>query len=303
MELEAFGVDVTTKRAAYLEALEQVCNMMTMTPYPGYDGEFFSMPCRNIVPKPAQKPHPPLWVAGKPDVAARHGMGCLGFNVVGGRQAKIMVDQYYKTLAEECVPIGHAVNANIAVLATLHCHEDAEVAKRNGENLKFFGYTIGKYYLNGSVRPGQGGSWDEFLAVKDSFPEMGDSPTSAIGTPEMIREHLRALQAAGVDQVMLMHQAGHLDHEANCRSLELFAREVMPEFVEGEDEREKAKAERLAPAIEAALARKPWMPPLTEVPAVEAYGHFSHLPTAEDYEVERASAGTSTDTAGALGIR
>ena len=123
MELEGFGVDVDTKRAAYLEAVEQICNMMVMTPYPGYDGEFFSMPCRNIVPKPAQKPHPPLWVAGKPDVAARHGMGCLGFNVVGGHQAKVMVDQYYRTLAEECVPIGHAVNANIAVLATLHCHE------------------------------------------------------------------------------------------------------------------------------------------------------------------------------------
>ena len=232
MELEGFGVDVDTKRAAYLEAVEQICNMMAMTPYPGYDGEFFSMPCRNIVPKPAQRPHPPLWVAGKPDVAARHGMGCLGFNVVGGHQAKVMVDQYYRTLAEECVPIGHTVNPNIAVLATLHCHRDPDVARRNGEHLKFFGYTIGKYYLNGQVRPGAGGAWDEFLAVKDSFPEMGDSPTSAIGTPDQIRDHLRALQAAGVDQVMLMHQAGQLDHDANCRSLELFATEVMPEFVE-----------------------------------------------------------------------
>ena len=210
--------------------------MMAMTPYPGYDGEFFSMPCRNIVPKPAQRPHPPLWVAGKPDVAARHGMGCLGFNVVGGNQAKVMVDQYYRTLVDECVPIGHAVNANIAVLATLHCHRDPDVARRNGEHLKFFGYTIGKYYLNGQVRPGQDGAWDEFLAVKDSYPEMGDSPTSAIGTPEQIREHLHALQAAGVDQVMLMHQAGRLDHDANCRSLELFATEVMPEFVEHDDE-------------------------------------------------------------------
>src|SRR3954462_15538452 len=248
--------------------------MMAMTPYPGYDGEFFSMPCRNVVPKPAQKPHPPLWVAGKPEVAARLGMGCLGFNVVGGKQAKIMVDQYYRTLVEECVPIGHAVNANIAVLATLHCHEDAETAERNGEHLKFFGYTIGKYYLNGSVRPGASGSWDEFLAVKDSFPEMGDSPTSAIGTPDQIRDHLRALQAAGVDQVMLMHQAGQLDHDVNCRSLELFATEVMPEFVEGDGERLAAKAERLAPAIGAALARKELLPIPAEIPLVEAYGHF-----------------------------
>ena len=128
-------------------------------------------------------------------------MGCLGFNVVGGHQAKVMVDLYYRTLAEECVPIGHTVNPNIAVLATLHCDRDPDVARRNGEHLKFFGYTIGKYYLNGQVRPGAGGAWDEFLAVKDSFPEMGDSPTSAIGTPDQIRDHLRALQAAGVDQV------------------------------------------------------------------------------------------------------
>ena len=127
---------------------------------------------------------------------------------------------------------------------------------------------------------------------------MGDSPTSAIGTPEQIREHLRALQAAGVDQVLLMHQAGQLDHDANCRSLELFATEVMPEFVEGEAEREAAKAERLAPAIEAALARKVHLPEPAEIPVVEAYGHFSHFPTADDYAVE-ANAG---DTAGALGI-
>jgi hypothetical protein len=225
-------------------------------------------------------------------------MGCLGFNVVGGKQAKVMVDQYYRTLAEECVPIGHAVNPNIAVLATLHCHEDAGTARRNGENLKFFGYTISKYYLNGNVQPGRSNSWEEFLAIKNQFPEMGESPTSAIGTPEMIREHLRALQAAGVDQVMLMHQAG-LDHEANCRSLELFAREVMPEFIEDEDGREAEKAERLAPAIEAALARKERLPMPAEIPSVQAYGHFSHLPTAEDYAIE----GTSTDTAGALGLR
>jgi hypothetical protein len=50
----------------------------------------------------------------------------LGFNVVGRNQAKVMVDQQYATLAEECTPIGHAVNANIAVLATMHCHKDAD---------------------------------------------------------------------------------------------------------------------------------------------------------------------------------
>jgi len=51
-------------------------------------------------------------------------------------------------------------------------------------------------------------------------------------------------------------QAGNNRHEDICESLELFATEVMPEFHEGEEAREKAKLERLGPAIEAALARR-----------------------------------------------
>ena len=170
MELEGFGVDPATKHEAYLEVLEQVTNMMAMTPYPGYEGEFFSMPCRNILPKPAQKPHPPFWVAGKPELAARLGMGCLGFNVVGGHQAKVMVDRYYDTLTEECVPIGHGVNPQMSVLATMHCNEDGDVARDLGSNLRFFGYTVAKYYVNGVVRPGRGDYMEEFERSAISCP-------------------------------------------------------------------------------------------------------------------------------------
>ena len=58
LELGGFGVDVASKREAYLEATEQICNMMAMDPYPGFEGKYFSMPCRNVVPKPVQGPHP-----------------------------------------------------------------------------------------------------------------------------------------------------------------------------------------------------------------------------------------------------
>ena len=73
----------------------------------------------------------------------------------------------------------------------------------------------------------------------------------------------------------------------------------MPEFVDHEDARERAKAERLAPAIERALSRKHYLAMPDEIPLVEAYGRFSHLPTAEDYELE----GTSASTVGALGLQ
>ena len=62
-ELGGFGISVEQKRDQWREALEQIANMMAMDPYPGFEGKYFSMPCRNVIPKPVQKPHPPLWVA------------------------------------------------------------------------------------------------------------------------------------------------------------------------------------------------------------------------------------------------
>lgn len=47
---------------------------------------------------------------------------------------------------------------------------------------------------------------------------------------ETIRERLRELQATHVDQVILLNQAGENTHKDICESLELFAKEVMPEF-------------------------------------------------------------------------
>src|SRR5262249_59836967 len=59
-ELEGFGIDPSERRAMWRETVEQVANMMVMDPYPGFAGKYFSMPVRNVLPKPVQKPHPPI---------------------------------------------------------------------------------------------------------------------------------------------------------------------------------------------------------------------------------------------------
>ena len=304
IELEGFGIDRATKREAWLEAVREIASMMAMRPYPGFDGEFFSMPCRNVVPKPFQKPHPPLWVAGKPDLAARHGLGCLGFNAMSGEQARAAVERYYETLARDCVPLGHAINPNIAVLAPMHVHRDPAVARERSEHLKFFVFSIGEYYLEGEVHPGRQRSWEVFEQIRDQIPPLGGENTmSAIGSPDEVRGQLRVLEEAGVDQVLLLHQGGKLPHEWNCRSLELFASEIMPEFLERHDARERRKQERLAPYLEKAMARKEWPRELAddEIPVVTPYGSASFIPTPE--ELKLPTAGVSEETKGALGLR
>jgi alkanesulfonate monooxygenase SsuD/methylene tetrahydromethanopterin reductase-like flavin-dependent oxidoreductase (luciferase family) len=132
-ELGGFGVVVDEKRAMWREAVEQVCNMMAMDPYPGFEGRYFSMPCRNVVPKPVQKPHPPVWVACSNretiKLAARLGIGALTFAFVDPSEAKKWVDDYHHILETECEPIAHAVNPQIAMVTGFSCHEDEAEAR------------------------------------------------------------------------------------------------------------------------------------------------------------------------------
>src|SRR6266850_4739367 len=129
-ELDGFGVSLPHKREMWREALEQIANMMVMDPYPGFIGRHFSMPCRNVVPKPVQKPHPPLWVACSNretiHLAARLGIGALTFAFIDPVEAKQWVDDYYRIFKTECVPIGHAVNANVAMVTGFSCHRDEQ---------------------------------------------------------------------------------------------------------------------------------------------------------------------------------
>jgi alkanesulfonate monooxygenase SsuD/methylene tetrahydromethanopterin reductase-like flavin-dependent oxidoreductase (luciferase family) len=277
-ELGGYRVPVAEKRAAWREAVEQIANMMVMDPYPGFEGKYFSMPCRNVVPKPAQKPHPPLWVACSNretiKLAAKLGIGALTFAFVDPAEAKQWVDDYYRILKTECTPVGHAVNANVAMVTGFSCHRDAEEAARRGlEGFQFFGYALGHHYGFGEHKAGRTNIWENFQRARGAMPDAGPN-RGGIGTPEMLRAHLRKFADAGVDQVTFIQQGGRNRHEHICESLELFASEVMPEFHAREAERQRAKSDELAPFIAQAFERKQWMRELRdeEIPTLIALG-------------------------------
>jgi alkanesulfonate monooxygenase SsuD/methylene tetrahydromethanopterin reductase-like flavin-dependent oxidoreductase (luciferase family) len=280
MELEGFGINPAERRAMWREAVQQVANMLAMDPYPGFNGQYFSMPVRNIVPKPVQKPHPPMWVACSNrdtiHLAAQLGLGALTFAFVDPAEARHWVTDYYETFKRECVPIGHAVNPNIAMVTSFSCHPDEREAQRRGtDGFRFFQFALGHFYSFGRHRPGRTNVWQRFAAVRDELGlEMLGGGTGGIGTPDQLGAHLRQFAAAGVDQTIFIQQGGNNRHEDICEDLEFFARVVMPEFKEKEEERQRRKDEELAPYVEAALQRKERMRELREedIPAYEPYG-------------------------------
>ena len=286
LELGGFRIPVERKRKIFMESVEQICNMLAMDPYPGYKGQYFEMPCRNIVPKPVQRPHPPLWVACSQRetirMAARLGIGALTFAFVDPAEATEWVDEYYGIIkSEACVPIGHAINPNICMVSSFSCHEDREEAVRRGlDGFEFFGFALGSLYAFGEHKPGRTNLWEQFQGLKQSRQETQDitqalsGSRGGIGTPDDLREHLLKFEERGVDQVTFIQQAGRNRHEHICESLELFAAEVMPEFKEREAERERRKMEELAPYLEAAMARKANMPSLadSDIPVFKSLG-------------------------------
>jgi alkanesulfonate monooxygenase SsuD/methylene tetrahydromethanopterin reductase-like flavin-dependent oxidoreductase (luciferase family) len=285
MELGGFRIPAKEKRAMAIEAAEQIANMMVLEPYPGYEGKAFSMPCRNVLPKPVQKPHPPMWMActnrDTIKIAASLGVGALAFSFLDPAEARTWSSIYYDIIrSDDCVPVGHSVNANIAMVSGFSVHRDrAEAIRRGQEGFEFFGYAIQAVLARDTV-PGRTTLWSDFIAKRGDRTDKliaaaAEQPAfgqGGIGTPADMAAHLKGFQEAGIDQVIFLQQAGRNRHDHICASLELFAREVMPAFKADVAAREAKKARELAPYVEAALKRKTWMLPLQdhEIPVIRA---------------------------------
>ena len=175
MELGGYGVTRGLKKAMWEEATREITNMMTQTPYQGYQGEFFSMPSRNVIPKPLQKPHPPLWVAASRRettmLAARFGMGSLGFGFETPEELGDRAREYYRIVREECFPIGKAINPALAVLTTFMLgRTDEEALARSANGPAFFSHSLGYYYnpLTGAKhQPGEANIYRDFLKTNE----------------------------------------------------------------------------------------------------------------------------------------
>jgi len=299
-ELDGFGVAPGHKRQMWEEGLRVVLRCLAETPFTGFVGEHLSMAPRNVVPKPLQKPHPPVWVAcTRRDtirLAAQVGIGALSFSFFDPEEAREWVEDYYTTLATEGVPIGDAVNANLACVTGFMCHRDeGEAVRRGAEGSNFLGYSLGHYYVFGRHRPGRTDVWADYqerraaagydptavaeaVAHRDrlgaTVVEAGTSGLrGALGTPDQVREYFRRYEEAGVDMLILSSAAGRNRHEHIMESYELIAREVLPEFVERDATLDREKVRRLEPVVDAVMARKPASdhPPLDPEYVIPAY--------------------------------
>lgn len=261
-ELHPFGTQVRSKRDRWEEAVKAIIPMFTKESWE-FHGEFHDFPARNVIPKPYQKPHPPLWVACSQlktiEYAGRRGMGALGFQFVSGDAANAWVHAYYNSFTKRMDKLcDYETNPNMALVSYFMCAETDEEARRRADGIPFFQFAL-QFYSAGRIGaqrdrppPGTVDLWAEYERWKSENPEAHARAISGglIGSPETLRMRLRKYCTSHVDQIILLNQAGKNTHEHICESLELFAKEVMPEFQEMEPEHQEWKQKVLAGEIE-----------------------------------------------------
>ena len=249
-ELHPFGVRVRDKRDRWEEAVRAIIPMFTQDNWE-FHGQYYDFPARNVIPKPLQKPHPPLWVACSNirtiGDAGQWGMGALGFSFVSPEAARAWVHRYYNNLLHRPNRLAdYATNPNIAIVNGFMCAPTDEEAIEAASGWTFFIFALGYYGRKGIDAPGTGDLWREYQDWRQTDKAKQALRNGLIGSPETIRRRLRQFEEAHVDQVILLNQAGRTSHQAICDSLELFAREVMPEFHARQPAQDDWKADVLA---------------------------------------------------------
>ncbi|MBM3675661.1 MAG: LLM class flavin-dependent oxidoreductase [Actinobacteria bacterium] len=235
-EQGGFGIDdPEITKEMFDEAIVEFKRMWKPDTY-SFDGRFFSMPERNILPKPYVAPHPPMWVAaGNPgtfEKAGKMGLGVLCFT--GGTPEKMapLVD-IYKEALKEAEPVGEYVNDNVAITTSFMCLEDDDAAidwaTRSGNGRQ---QSLLFRYLDTFPRPAWVPEWPELIPdpTREQILAGRAAGASIVGNPDTCAGVLERWQAIGVDQLILGPSGSVYPHDLLVETVELFGNAVIPDF-------------------------------------------------------------------------
>jgi alkanesulfonate monooxygenase SsuD/methylene tetrahydromethanopterin reductase-like flavin-dependent oxidoreductase (luciferase family) len=238
-ELGGFSVDPDETKKTWDEFVQMMPKMWTQD-YFSWEGRCFSMPERPIIPKPYQKPHPPMWVAvtspGTEVDAAVRGLGGLGLSW-GGLKAHEQKITRYHDLIQSCDPVGEVVTDKFYTVNYMFCHEDDAYANRMGESMSDH-VQYGTAQSVGTREATISRAYPDYTASLAGYNPASPSPTRAfipegltVGDPDHIIEALKLWEATGADGVnFIINSHNVIPQQEVLDSLRMFARDVMPHF-------------------------------------------------------------------------
>ena len=240
-ELGGFRVKPDDTKEMWDEVIRAIPRMWTEEIFE-WDGKYFDMPARAVLPKPVQQPHPPMWVAvSSPETAiqaAERGMGLLGVSIGTPEEYAQRISDY-RRIIQDCEPVGKFVNNAVNGVGWMYCGESEEEARATGVAGSMAFMNAAAHLTGvGAVYPTPAyGSQASAIQLRNRPGDVAGpiQQGTPIGTPDQVIEALKEWEEIGVDRmVFLINFDQVIPHRKILASLERFAKEVMPVFAEPE---------------------------------------------------------------------
>jgi len=189
-----------------------------------------------VLPKPVQKPHPPLWTAAvSPDTYALAGKRGLKILTSPAFTPFDILRKNYVTYREAWRESqGTDQGADICLNKIIHVAESSKEARDDlREPLRWFFQTQAGLIADESGIPPE--QYKFYRRVRENLLSLSEDKAleqaAIAGDPEEVADKVRQHQEAlGIDFMMGAFSRGGLSHEKVRRSLKLFGEKVMPRF-------------------------------------------------------------------------
>ena len=224
-EFARFGITVPESRDRFSESLDVMIKAWTQDESFTYNGEYIKIPNEVTVwPKPQQKPHPPLWLAGTSvdsmQLAAKWDMMPLTTGLLGGDG----MQAHLASLIHTRMDLGKSIDGiELGMQAITHVAESDEEAREQVKYARWqnrAGRALGRLAVtNGKVdvTPYEGEPDDNRFMERLYF-----------GSPETLIEKFKKAAELGVTHVSCWSMFGGIEHEKIMRSIRLMGEKVIP---------------------------------------------------------------------------
>ena len=230
-----FGVDYDSRTEKFGEILDIIIGLWTQSGFT-YHGKFYQVDDLTVAPSPVQQPHPPLYMAvsrtpASIDAAVERNLPILTSPSTPDADTLEIVHSYY----ERCAAAGKSpMVEQMPFFRMVYLSDDQQQAEEDPRHAMTWVHD-----LNGLRRTLTGGSeiymdLDQWRNTRSEQPPTYESlleSTAYFGTPDRIVKKIEKLRDEhGIQYFGANMSYGSMEHSRVMRSMELFAKEVMPHF-------------------------------------------------------------------------
>lgn len=223
--------DLTHTREIWEDVIGEFKKMWLQDTYEGYDGAYWSLPPRKVLPKPWGGGHPAMWYAAgntsSYEMAARKGLGVLGFSV-GDYDALAPVVEAYKGAIGSAEPVGAFVNDNVMITTAAFVDEDEQTARNSvlNSSINYLQSNVFRYH-DTFPHPPEIPKWPELIpAYTPEALDWAVNTGMVCGTPDQALAQCRRWEAAGADQ--LVFGCGMSTKDEMLKTIALLGEHVIP---------------------------------------------------------------------------